>query len=161
VGAGFEAALLAARLAGLQGRGAQAEVELAEMAATAADDAKRGAVTLARIDNAIFGVGNIDDAWRAAEEAEAAITDPGWRDEIAARRSWMVALTQGPRAQAEMTEPLLLRTEGRALVWASIATSASLASLGRINASLDAANRGQEANLALVEPLDWYPWISC
>jgi DNA-binding CsgD family transcriptional regulator len=158
-GAGFDAALLAARLASLQGRGAQAEGELAQLAAHARDDAQLGALTLARLDNAVVGIGSIEDAWQAAEKAEAVITDGGLRDEIRARRSWMLLFTEGPRAAAEMAEPLLLRTTGRALVWASISASPSLSHLGRVDASLDAAARGYEANLALVEPLDWYPWI--
>ena len=116
-GAGFDAALLAARLASLQGRGAQAETELAELGARASNDAKRGAVALARLDTAIFGVAHLEDAWRAAEEAETAISDPEWRDEIAARRPWILLLTQGPRAAAEAAQPILRWAKGRALVW--------------------------------------------
>jgi DNA-binding CsgD family transcriptional regulator len=157
-GAGFDAALLAARLASLQGHGARAETELAELGAHATDDAERGAVTLARLDNAIFGVASLEDAWRAAEEAEAAITDPGWRDEIAARRPWIELLTQGPRAAAAAAHPLLRRTKGRALVWACVAAGPSLGWLGRLDASLDVEARGHQACLALAEPPDWYAW---
>jgi DNA-binding CsgD family transcriptional regulator len=157
-GAGFDARLLAARLASLQGRGAQAEAELGQLATQATDDAKLGALTLARLDNATFDIADIADVWRAAEEAEAAITDPGWQNEIAARRSWMLLLTEGPRAAANLAEPLLWRTTGRAFVWTCMAAAESLRRLGRIDASLDAADRGYQASLALVEPLDWYSW---
>jgi DNA-binding CsgD family transcriptional regulator len=158
-GAGFDAALLVAQLASLQGRREQAETELAELAACATADAQQGAVTLARLDNAIHGLVTLDDAWRIAGEAEAKIADQRWRDEIAGRRAWVSLIRQGPRAAAEAAAPLFERTQGRALVWASIPFSRGLSQLGHLNAAFDAASKGRSAHLATGEHLDWYPWV--
>lgn len=158
-GAGFEAALLAAQLARLNGRAEQAATELAELAARAVDDTQRGQVATTRLDHLAFFRGEANEALRLAEEAEAAIADPTWRDDILARRSALLLGRDGPRAAAEATKPLLERAGGRALVWASHVASLSLGRLGRISAALDAADKGYAAHIALAEPLEWYPWV--
>ena len=53
-GAGFEARLMAAETAHLQGRSGQAEQELAALAAQAASDAEKARVALLRFDNTYF-----------------------------------------------------------------------------------------------------------
>lgn len=158
-GAGFDAALLAAQLAALRGRGPEAETELAELAPRAADDAQRALVALTRLDNLALYMGRIDEGLRVAEKVEATIAEQLWRDEITARRSGVLLATRGPRAAATAAEPLLQRAEGRALAWACLAASCSLGRLGRLEAALDAATKGHAAQLALTRPLDWYPWM--
>lgn len=159
VGAGFDAAVLAARLASLQGRSAEAETSLADLAGVAVGDAQRALVAITRLDNRVIYAGTIDEGLRMAEEVEATLGDAAWRDEIAARRSALLLATQGPRTSAAIAEPLLRRAEGRALVWACMPGSYSLARLGRIDAALDATFRGHAAQSALTTPMDWYPWM--
>jgi DNA-binding CsgD family transcriptional regulator len=157
-GAEFDAALLAAQLAGLQGRGGEAEAELATLARAAADDTQRGLVALARLENSALYLGLVEEGIRVAEEAEAAITDQAWRDEIAARRASLLNGVQGPKAAADVVEPLLLRAEGRGLAFACLAAALCLARLGRLGAALQATIDGYSAQLQVARPLDWYPW---
>jgi DNA-binding CsgD family transcriptional regulator len=158
-GAGFDAALLAAELASLQGRGEEAESELAGLAAQAGNDAQLALVTFARMDNSAFYLGRIDEGIRVAEGAEAAIADPDWRDETRARRSALLIGTHGPRAAAEAAEPLLRRAKGRTLVWACHIAAYSFGRLGQIGAAHEAARQGRDAHLDLTQPLEWYPWV--
>jgi DNA-binding CsgD family transcriptional regulator len=157
-GAGFDARLLAAQLADLNGRVGEADRELAALAAEAADDDQLGRVTMARLDNHVFHLGGLDEGLQMAADAEAVIEDPVWRDELSARRAGIVAGTHGPRAAAEIAEPILDRGSDRAVAWAAITATPTLAKLGRIDAALRASTIGYEAHMRLQEPLDWYPW---
>jgi DNA-binding CsgD family transcriptional regulator len=157
-GAGFDAAVLAAQLASLQGRGDEAEAELAALADQAADDAQRGLVAITRLDNRMIYAGTIEEGLRLVEQTEITLSDPGWRDEVTARRGALLLATSGPRTSAETLEPLLERAEGRALVWACMPGAHSLGRLGRIEAALAAAARGRAVQLTLTRPMDWYPW---
>lgn len=157
-GAGFEADLLAGQLALLQGRGDEAERQLAALAPRAADDDQRAALALTRIDNLAFYRGRAVEGVKLAEEAEAALTDAGWRDQIQARRSALVFAIDGPRAGAEVATPLLTRAGGRALVWASQVAAFTLGRLGRTEEALAAGDQGYAAHLTVDQPLDWYPW---
>jgi hypothetical protein len=158
-GAGFDAALLAAQLLILQGRCHEAEAELAALAAVSRDDAERAQVAITRIENLAFYLGRPDEGLRVAAEAEAAMADPEWRDELAARRCGILIGTEGPRAGAAAAEPLLQRGEGRALVWASHSGAYALGRLGRCQAAVDATVKGHVTHLTLSQPLDWYPWL--
>ena len=157
-GAGPRADLLAAQLASLQGRGEVAESEFASLAEVADVDALRGAVAISRIDNLAFYLGRTDEGIMVAREAEAALTDRGWRDQIKARRSALVLSTNGPRAAAQVAAPLLQEAKGEALVWAAQVAAFSLGRLGRIADGLEATARGHAAHLMVEKPLDWYPW---
>jgi DNA-binding CsgD family transcriptional regulator len=157
-GAGFEAALLAAQLAYLQGRGLEAEQALAPLAVSARDDVQRGRVALARLECAIF-LGHIDDGLRIAEDAEERIADEGWRDQVTARRAGLLLAARGPQATADVAVPLMRRSEGRALVWACLAASIALGRLGRLAEAVAAADTGYAAQLALPASLEYYPWL--
>lgn len=157
-GGGFDAALLDARLTGLQGRGMESERKLADLAEHATTDAERGAVILARLDNTSFGVTSTTETWDIVEHSLDAIKDPAWRDEIELRRTWVLGQTQGARTTIERLEPLLTRAHGRGLIWASKARGYWLARLGQFDASLEALARGYEIQQSLGEPLDWYSW---
>jgi DNA-binding CsgD family transcriptional regulator len=157
-GAGFEASLLAAQLAWRQGRTAQASAELAVLATEAGDDEQRALVATARIGDCLYRL-RYEEALRIAEDAEAKIADPAWRDETSAMRAGVMLLADGPRAAAEVTEPILQRAEGRALVWACMSGARSLGRLGRLDAALEACSRGYDAQLTVKVPMDWYPWI--
>jgi ATP/maltotriose-dependent transcriptional regulator MalT len=158
-GKGFDAALLAAQLACLQGRAAEADEKYTALAPEATDDAQRGALAVSHLDCLALYMSRMKEGLRMAEQAEAAIGDPVWRDEIAARRAVTILGLHGPQAAAEVAEAVLENAQGRALVWASMIGSFSCCRLGRIQDALDMSARGHAAHLALTQPLDWYPWI--
>jgi hypothetical protein len=157
-GAGFDARLLAAQSAALNGHVDDADRELAALAAEAANDDQLGRATMARLDNHVFHPGGLDKGLRMTADAQAVIEDPVWRDELSARRSGVVAGTHGPRAAAEIAGPILDRGSGRAVARAAITATPALAKLGRIDAALRSSAIGCDAHMRLAEPLDWYPW---
>lgn len=157
-GAGFDAALLAAQLASLQGRNQEAELRLTELAARVTDETQRAAVAISRIDNLAFYRGRPEEGLRVAQEVEASFADPVWRDQIQARRAGLIFATEGPRSGAAVASPLLERAEGRALVWAAQVAAFSMGRLGQFDAALTAAERGYAGHLTVDENLDWYPW---
>lgn len=159
-GAGFEASLLAAQLASLQGRTPEAEDRLARLTPEATGEAERARVTLVRLENLNFALGRGETALRVAEAAEAAIADPVWKAEIAATRAGVLLGTRGFRAAAESATAVMEAGTGRALMLASLVASFSLSRLGRVDAALRAAQQGVEAHRTVSGPLDWYPWFS-
>lgn len=158
-GAGFDAALLAAQLTSLQGRGLEAEQELAALAERASEDRERALVAIPRLDNLAYRMGRADDALRLAEDAEGAVSDARWRDEITAKRASVLAGRDGARAALEVAEPMLERGRGRALAWATIVVEYSCGRMGRLDAVSRAASYGKPIHEQLSEPLDWYPWL--
>lgn len=157
-GAGFDAALLAAEAAALQGRVADAEAQFAALAEQATDDRRRVLVAVNRVDQAIF-LGQHDAGLRIAEDAEAKITDQECRDELAARRAELLLALHGPSVAAAAAAPLLDRPAGPGFVWACIVGGYSLSRLGRLDAAVEAATQGYAAHQALTRPLQWYPWM--
>lgn len=158
-GAGFDAELLAAQLACLQGRAEEAHERLALLAEQAVDDAQRGLVAVSDLDALAIYRGRMEEGLKLAEDAESAIGDPVWRGEIAAKRAVILLGLHGPRAAAEVAEDVLAHAQGRALVWASMIGSFSVCRLGRIGDALEMSDRGHAAHRALTQPMDWYPWI--
>jgi DNA-binding CsgD family transcriptional regulator len=159
LGGGFEADLLAAKLAGIQGHSDNAERALAGLAAVAGDDAQRAEVTIARMDNFLYASRG-SDSLTVAADADTTIHDPRWRDEITARRSAVLVATDGPLATLKAVKPLLARgTSDNALVWACLTGARSLARMGRCNEALQLTERGHAAQIALSEPMEWYPWF--
>ncbi len=159
-GAGFGASLLVAHLASLQGRTNEAEEQLARLAPQAATEGERVQATLVRLENLLFALGRAEEALVVADEAEAAITDPAWRAEIAAIRCGILMATAGFRAAADSAGAVLDSGVGRAVILASNVASFSLARLGRCGAALEAARKGEEAHRSVSLPSDWYPWFS-
>ena len=104
-GAGFGARFVAAEAAHFQGRPAQAEHELAALAADAASDAERARVALLRFDNAFFLQGRVPDL-RLLDDVAGAIADPFWRDQLLDRRSFVMSFSRGPRAVVETASDL-------------------------------------------------------
>jgi DNA-binding CsgD family transcriptional regulator len=158
-GAGFNARLLAAQLASLQGRPEDADEQLLSLTEEAADDAQRGALAVTRIDCLALHMGRMKQGLAMAMEAEATVKDPVWRDEITARRAVTLLGLDGPRAATDVAEGLLDGARGRALIWACMISSFSLGRMGRIREAVALTHRGEAAHLALNQPLDWYPWI--
>jgi DNA-binding CsgD family transcriptional regulator len=158
-GAGFDAALVAAQLACLQGRAEEAHERLTLLAEQATDDARRGVVAVSHLDCLAIYMSRMDEGLRMAEQAETTIADPVWRGEIAARRAVLLLGLEGPRAAMEVAEEVLQHAQGRALVWACMIGSFSAYRLGRLGEALGLSDRGHAAHLALSQPMDWYPWI--
>ena len=158
MGAGFDALLLRAQLASLQGRGEDAEAQFANLAYQASNEDERGAVALSRIDNMAFYLGRPSEGVRIAHEAEAATTDQGWHDQLQARRSALVFALEGPKAGAAVAVPVVSTGNARALVWAAQVAAFTLGRMGQIEDGLSAAERGYAAHQKVEEPLDWYPW---
>jgi DNA-binding CsgD family transcriptional regulator len=160
LGGGFEADLLAAKLAGIQGHSDTAESALAGLAALAGgDDAQRAKVTIARMDNFLYASRG-SDSLKVATDAETTIRDWHWRDEITARRSAVLVSTDGPLATLKAVTPLLARsTSDNALVWACLTGARSLARMGRCKEALQLTERGYAAHIALSKPIEWYPWF--
>lgn len=157
-GAGFDASLLAAELAGLRGRTEQAERELVALAVEAlrsGDDTQRGRVALARIDLTSW---TRPDELHILDAAAATISDPEWSDRLAARRLQALLHARGPREVVAAAGPVLTRVRGPALVYASIPAATGLSRMGRLDEALATATQGRAAHVALSEPLAWYPW---
>jgi len=157
-GAGFEAALLAAQLISLQGRGHDAEKLLAQLVDEATTDRQRGLVACARLDNDVFHLGRIERGLAMAEAAEQEISDPEWRDNLAARRGAVVYGTSGPKAHMQSFATLHERASGGAFVYASIISANCLARIGRLSDAQRTAERAYEEQSKLNEHFDWYPW---
>jgi DNA-binding CsgD family transcriptional regulator len=158
-GAGFKARVLAAQLASLQGRSAQADEGLTVLAREADTAAEQGLVALIQLDNRVIYSGTIDEGLRIAEQAENVLPASELRDEILARRAALLLAKEGPRSAVAAVEPLLTRATGRALAWACMPGAYSLARMGRIEEALDAARRGYQAQCRLTTPTDWYPFM--
>lgn len=158
-GGSFEARLLVAELAHLQGRAEEAEPLFAQLAREAGDDFQRAQVASHQIDNLAVYQGKLAEALRIAEDAERMITDPDARAEVRAKRSTIVLGLEGPRGAAELVEPLVARAKGKALVWSCAIGAHALGRAGHIDRALAIAERGYEAHLSLSEPFEWYRWI--
>jgi len=159
LGAGFEADLLAAKLASVQGFSDAAEAMFAALAEDAADDEQRSLVTIGRMDNFLYASRSMDSL-RVATEAEASIGDLRWRDEITGRRSANLVAVAGPRPTLKVVSPLLAGTgSDAALVWACLTGAHSLARLGRCQEALTLTERGHTVQLGLQQPIEWYPWF--
>ena len=94
-GAGFDARFVAAEAAHAQGRTAQAERELAALAADAGSDAEWARVALLRFDDTFFLQGRDVDV-RLLDDVADTITDPFWRDKLLARRSFVTIPSGSP-----------------------------------------------------------------
>jgi DNA-binding CsgD family transcriptional regulator/tetratricopeptide (TPR) repeat protein len=156
-GGGFEAALLAAQLASLQGRPEQADAELSALTDAMENENQAALIALIRLDNRVIYAGTIDDGLKIADQAE--VTAGELRDEIAARRAALLLAKEGPRRAVAALQPILDGASGSALAWACMPGSYSLARLGRIDEALEVARRGFRTHSALTTNIDWYPWM--
>jgi len=158
-GAGFTAAVEAARLASMQGRGLDAEMELAALSAQAGDDRERGLLAVARVDNLRI-MGRFDEALAVADDADRSITDAAWREEIGARRTGLLLDTVGPRSAAEAAAGLSPTAGGGALLLGCLYAALALTRTGRLDAAAASAARGHEASMAAgVDAPRWPPTV--
>jgi DNA-binding CsgD family transcriptional regulator len=153
-GGGFVAHYVAAEAAQFQGRSDQAEHELVALAGQVTSDAQRAHVALLRFDNAFLQRGRAD--LQLIDEAADAITDPSWRNELLARRSWAISMSQGPRAAVEAGSTLLHCPDLGPLSVGQL--SYNLTRLGRLDDAkrLLSPTPGKEEIPAIDEP--WERW---
>lgn len=163
-GAGFEAEVFLAQLAGLAGNAEDAEKRLAALSYRAGSDGEIGAVSIARLDNLCYSLGRLDEALIVAEQAEEALREPRTRDVITAYKASIHQLRGQVTSMVAVSTPLLNQASGRALVWACVMATGGLAHSGRIADAIQATRRGKTAHLLLTEdlrhvPFAWHPSI--
>lgn len=159
-GAGFDADLLLAQVAWLQGRASQALKQLDALAGAAAIDTERALLAMARISVLDWGLKDTDGALRVAEAAEAAIVDIRCRDQITAERARILGRSGRNGAAVAIAVPLLGRVTGGALVSACFAAGTSMCATGQFAAGLEASERGLAAHLRLEgPPLPFGPYL--
>jgi DNA-binding NarL/FixJ family response regulator len=151
-GAGFDAALLRAEVASLQGLALDAERQFAALGPDADDDARRVRLAAARVDNLVNGLCRCGEAIRVTEEAQPLISDPALRDALGVKLGYALHLQGRVRDALRVLEPLLDRAEGHTLVSACHTGGACLARAGRVTAAMEASERGRLAGVALAEP---------
>jgi DNA-binding CsgD family transcriptional regulator len=153
----FEAELLAAELAGWQGRWHEADERLTRLAASAQDDARRARIAIAAMDNCLYA-GRPAEQLAAAGRGTAEVSDPRWLEEIRARVAPVVVMREGPSATWAAVRQPAGRRHGPELVWAALTGARALGRMGRTAAALELSQRGHVAHLELAEPIAWYPW---
>ncbi len=87
-GAGIEAALLRAEVTVLQGRGPEAEEQLAALLPLASNDAQRARVVAARVEYLVSRLGHFEEAARVAGEAATLLTEAGPLDLVLAKHAF-------------------------------------------------------------------------
>jgi DNA-binding CsgD family transcriptional regulator len=152
-GAGFVARFVAAEAAHSQGRTAQAERELAALAADAGTDAERSLVALLRFDGTFLLQGREADV-RLLDDVAGAITDPFWRDELLARRSFATIVSSGPRAVTG-APAVVQRPRSGPL---SAAVFYSLARLGRLEEVIRRLGPGPASEAIPAPDGPWDQW---
>src|SRR5262245_18284998 len=158
-GAGFDATLLAAQVAALQGRVEEAEADLTALMAGAADDRERSRAALALFDTAV--VWSARDDGDLLGRAAAAVDDPAWRDRVAARQLALVVLAEGPRAALDATADLPTGGDPQAREVARLVRADALVRTGRLDEALaltDADPASPDQAAATREDPTWSPW---
>jgi len=135
-GAGLEARILRAEVAYLEGRGQEAEVELAGLSPLAANDDQRVRVVSVRVDNLISRLGRTDDALRVAEEADSLVSDADARIQLMAKRAFALHVGGHLKEALAVLEPLLACAEGPSFAFAWYTGGACLARCGRFAEAL-------------------------
>ena len=111
---------------------AQAERELAALAADAAGDAQRARVALLRFDNAFLLQGRVPDL-RLLDDVAGGIADPCWRDQLVDRRSFVMSFSRGPRAVVDTAAAPLRHPGSDPLTAAHMILMYNLSRLGRLD----------------------------
>ena len=135
-GAGIEAALLRAEVAVLQGRGPEAEEQLAALLPLATNDSQRARVVAARVEYLVSRLGHIDEAARVAEEAAGLLTEPGPLDLVLAKRAFALQAAGRLRQALDVLEPVLARADGPPLAFAWWVGGSCLVRIGRFAEAL-------------------------
>jgi DNA-binding CsgD family transcriptional regulator len=155
-GGGFEAELLVAQIFSLTGRGEEAERRMAGLVPHAVSDAHRGQLAVARIDNLSYTLGRLEEGVAVAQDAEASIADPNFRDELTAHHASLLD-NSGQTAKAlRLSADLVERAEGWAGAWGSVMATWGYAKTGQLSKALAVSEQGLETFRALSGPAP--PW---
>lgn len=127
---------------GRSGEVHRAEDVLAEATRLAADDRMRVLVALARSENLFRGLADTPRAVEVTADAERALADETWRDELRANRASFLMQSGEPEAAWELVEPLIgPGTAARPFVKAAYVAGPLLALDGQTARALDLAVR--------------------
>ncbi len=152
VGAGFEARLMAAETAHLQGRSDQAEQELAALAAHATSDAEKARVALLRFDNTYF---ERSADFQIIDDTLADISDPFWRDELVNRRLFVMAMSSSPREIAKAASTWIQRPDSASRVEVLHA----LVRMGRFDEAIERLTPPPDTRAVPAPDELWHQWI--
>ncbi len=152
VGAGFEARLMAAETAHLQGRSDQAEQELAALAAHATSDAEKARVALLRFDNTYF---ERSADFQIIDDTLADISDPFWRDELVNRRLFVMAMSSSPREIAKAASTWIQRPDSASRVEVLHA----LVRMGRFDEAIERLTPPPGTRAVPAPDELWHQWI--
>ena len=151
-GGGFDAEVVLGRALSLTGQAEWAEGRFAALWSQPLDDAGRARLAAARVENLCYGLGQISEGLAVAREAEALISDPARRGELAA---WVVSLLDGGGETAkaiDLATTMLREGEGRGVAWAATVVVQCHARAGQLDRALDAARQARAAFEALEGP---------
>jgi DNA-binding CsgD family transcriptional regulator len=151
-GAGFEARLMAAETAHLQGRSGQAEQELAALTAQATSDAERARVALLRFDNTYF---ERSPDFQIIDDTLADITDPFWRDELVNRRLFVTAMSSRPREIAKAASTRIQRPDSASRVEVLHA----LVRMGHLDEAIEQLTPPPDTRAIPAPDEPWHQWI--
>jgi DNA-binding CsgD family transcriptional regulator len=152
---GFDAAMLCAELAALQGRGSDADREFEALAAGASDDLEKFKATTFRLNNLLY-MGQHHDALDILTSASSSIGDPEMRLELAAIRAEFLLIAEGPKAAIEITSSIRDQVTGRALAIVAMVEAYSFARLGRFDSVRESIARVRH-DFVETAGLSWYP----
>ncbi len=133
-GEGFDARFLAAEAAHVRGRHAEAAQDLEALARDATSEAERSRVALLQFDHEFFLRGHADMA--SIDALLGMVTDPGWRDELLARRLCQNGLIHGPKAVTEGAGVPLERDASAPRTSLQVVVGESLARQGKLDQAL-------------------------
>jgi DNA-binding CsgD family transcriptional regulator len=133
-GEGFDARYLAAEAAHVRGRHAEAAQELEALGRDATSEAERVRVALLQFDHSFFLRGHADMA--SIDALLGMVTDPGWRDELLARRLCLNGFIHGPEAVTEGAGTPLVRDASAPRTSLAVVLGESLARQGRLDQAL-------------------------
>lgn len=140
-GGGLAAGLLRSSALAELGREDEADGVLAELAHAAATDDDRALIALRRSVHLLWALGRAGEAASVVDEAEAAVHDPNWRDELRAQRANLRALAGDPGEALRLGAGLLSASSDRVVVRASTGATIALAAAGRFDEALSTAGR--------------------
>lgn len=143
-GGGFDAALIAASVASLEGRADVAELMLKELTALAHTEEQRATLAVSRAGNLLMRGGRPDDALTVLLEAEQGIQADEWREEVSAKRALVLVCLESADEALTIAEPLMHGATGDALSEACVVSAIGHARAGRHAAALQACRVGAE-----------------
>jgi len=156
-GSGFEARLLAAEAAHFLGRPDQAEQELAELADYASIDSERARVALLRFHHNHSRQPRETDL-RLIDDALDMISEPLWRDKLAAHRFFVRSFGMGPGGTVKAGSAVLELPSSEPLTPVVAALSYSLNRTGRFEEGVQLVGRTSRPLIPAADE-EWDSWV--